>query len=144
VTTAPTTPPPIEGARPGPGMLAQLVTSKNSDAVPLERQSKILARGGAPIAPSTLGDWYAGAADLALPLWKALREDTLGRYLISVDDTGLAVRDRGHARGIKRGHIWRISRINGCFRSATGERSTRRAVGGGSPDACRYRLRYRI
>jgi len=106
VTTAPTTPPPIEGARPGPGMLAQLVTSKNSDAVPLERQSKILARGGAPIAPSTLGDWYAGAADLALPLWKALREDTLGRYLISVDDTGLAVRDRGHARGIKRGHIW--------------------------------------
>lgn len=35
VTTAPTTPPPIEGARPGPGMLAQIVTSKNSDAVPL-------------------------------------------------------------------------------------------------------------
>jgi transposase len=106
VTTAPTTPAPIEGARPGPGILAQLVTSKNDDAVPLERQSKILARGGAPIAPSTLGDWYAGAADLAQPLWKALREDTLGRYLISLDDTGLAVRDRGHARGIKRGHLW--------------------------------------
>jgi len=63
VTTAPTTPAPIEGARPGPGMLAQIVTSKNSDAVPLERQSKILARGGAQIAPSTLGDWYARAAD---------------------------------------------------------------------------------
>ena len=106
VTTAPTTPPPIEGARPGPGMLAQLVTSKNSDAVPLERQSKILARGGARIAPSTLGDWYAGAADLLEPLWQALRADTLGRYLISLDDTGLAVRDRSHARGIKRGHIW--------------------------------------
>jgi transposase len=56
VVTAPTTPPPIESARPGPSMLAQLVTAKNSDAVPLERQSKILARGGAPIAPSTLGD----------------------------------------------------------------------------------------
>jgi len=106
VTTGPTTPPPIEGARPGPGMLAQIVTSKNSDAVPLERQSKILARGGARVAPSTLGDWYAGAADLAEPLWQALRKDTLGRYLISVDDTGLPVRDRGHARGIKRGHIW--------------------------------------
>jgi transposase len=106
VTTAPTTPPPIEGARPGPGMLAQLVTSKNSDAVPLERQSKILARGGARIAPSTLGDWYAGAADLVEPLYRALRDDTLGRYLVSVDDTGLPVRDRAHARGIKRGHIW--------------------------------------
>ncbi|HEX8113874.1 MAG TPA: transposase, partial [Kofleriaceae bacterium] len=64
-------------------MLAQLVTAKNSDAVPLERQSKILARGGARIASPTLGDWYAGAADLAQPLWKALRDDTLGRYLIS-------------------------------------------------------------
>ena len=106
VVTAPTTPPPIESARPGPSMLAQLVTAKNSDATPLERQSKILARGGAPIAPSTLGDWYAGAADLAQPLWKALRDDTLSRYLISLDDTGLAVLDRGHARGIKRGHIW--------------------------------------
>jgi transposase len=106
VTTAPTTAPPIEGARPGPGMLAQIVTSKNSDAVPLERQSKILARGGARVAPSTLGDWYAGAADLAEPLWQALRDDTLGRYLVSVDDTGMPVRDRAHARGIKRGHIW--------------------------------------
>jgi transposase len=26
--------------------------------------------------------------------------------LISLDDTSLAVLDRGHARGIKRGHIW--------------------------------------
>jgi len=51
--------------RPGPSILAQLVTAMNSDATPLERQSRILARGGAPIAPSTLGDWYAGAADLA-------------------------------------------------------------------------------
>jgi transposase len=106
VSTAPTTPPPIEGARPGPGMLAQIVTSKNSDAVPIERQSKILARGGAPIAPSTLGDWYARAADLVEPLSQVLRDDTLARYLISLDDTGLAVLSRGHARGIKRGHIW--------------------------------------
>jgi transposase len=106
VTTAPTTAPPIEGARPGPGMLAQIVTSKNSDAVPLERQSKILARGGARVAPSTLGDWYARAADLVEPLWQALRDDTLGRYLLSLDDTGMPVRDRAHARGIKRGHIW--------------------------------------
>ena len=106
VTSAPTTPPPIEGARPGPGMLAQIVTSKNSDAVPLERQSKILARGGARVAPSTLGDWYARAADLVEPLWKTLRDDTLLRYLVSLDDTGLPVRDRAHARGIKRGHVW--------------------------------------
>ena len=105
-STATTTAPPIEGARPGPGMLAQIATAKTSDAVPLERQSKILARGGAQISPSTLGDWYAGAADLAEPVWRALRDDTLGRYLVSIDDTGMPVRDRSHVRGIKRGHIW--------------------------------------
>jgi hypothetical protein len=62
--------------------------------VPLERQSKILSRGGARIAPSTLGDWYAGAADLAQPLCQALRKDTLGRYLISLDDRPGSARSR--------------------------------------------------
>ena len=106
-------------------MLAQIVTSKNSDAIPLERQSKILARGGARIAPSTLGDWYAGAADLVEPLYRVLRDDTLGRYLVSVDGTGLPVRDRGHARGIKRGHIWTFLGMPARSRSASTPRTGR-------------------
>lgn len=106
VVTAPATPRPIEGARPGPGLLAHLITSKCSDATPRYRSSQILGRGGATLAPSTLGDWFAGAADLLEPVWRALRADTLSRYLISVDDTGLPVLDRAHARGIKRGHVW--------------------------------------
>src|SRR6185369_730735 len=36
-------------------------------------------------------------------LYRALRD---GRYLVKLDDIGLPVRDRAHARGIKRGHIW--------------------------------------
>jgi hypothetical protein len=101
-------------------MLAQIVTSKNSDAVPLERQSKILARGGARVAPSTLGDWYARAADLVEPLWRALRDDTLLRYLISLDDTGLPVRDRDHVRDIKRGHVWTVARSGSANTRPTG------------------------
>ena len=106
VTIAPPAAKPIEGGRPGPGLLAHLVTSKFRDALPLYRQSQIFERSGIRLAPSTLGDWCAAAAGLAEPLWKALRQDTLASYLISLDDTTMPVLDRDHHRGIKRGHIW--------------------------------------
>ncbi len=106
VVIAPPAPKPIEGGRPGPGLLAQIVTSKFRDSLPLYRQSQIFERSGIRLAPSTLGDWCAAAASIAEPLWKALRRDTLARYLVSLDDTGMPVLDRDHHRGIKRGHIW--------------------------------------
>jgi len=106
VVTAPGSPKPQEGGRPGPGLLAQLVTAKVRDAIPLYRQSQIYARSGIALAPSTLGDWMTLAADLLEPLSHQARDDTLGCYLVSTDDTGLPVLDRDHPRGIKRGHLW--------------------------------------
>lgn len=106
VVIAPPVAKPIEGGRPGPGLLAHIVTSKFRDALPLYRQSQIFERSGVELAPSTLGDWCAAAAALAEPIWKKLREDTLASYLVSLDDTGLPVLDRDHHRGIKRGHLW--------------------------------------
>ena len=97
---------PIDGGRPGPGLLAQIVTAKEHDSTPLYRQSKIYQRGGIHLAPSTLGDWHAAAADLYEPVWRALRTDALGSYLLSLDDTHMPVLDREDARGIKKGHIW--------------------------------------
>lgn len=106
VVTAPPVAKPIEGGRPGPGLLAQLVTAKFRDSLPLYRQSQIYERSGITLAPSTLGDWCAAAADLAEPLWRHLRKETLAAYLVSLDDTGMPVLDRDHPKGIKRGHIW--------------------------------------
>ncbi len=106
VATAPPAAKPIEGGRPGPGMLAHIVTSKFNDGMPLYRQSQILSRSGVEISDSTLGDWCAATAELAEPLWKEARRQTLGSYLISLDDTGMPVLDRDHPKGIKRGHIW--------------------------------------
>ena len=106
VVTAPATPKPIEGGRPGPGLLAQLVTSKYRDGLPIYRQSQIYERSGIRLSPSTLGDWCMAAADLLEPVWKLARKDTLACYLVSLDDTGMPVLDRDHPRGIKRGHIW--------------------------------------
>lgn len=98
---------PLEGGRPGAGMLAQITTAKEHDSLPLYRQSLIFKRGGLHLAPSTLGDWHAHSADLYEPIWRFLRGDTLGEsHLISLDDTGMPVLDRDDVRGIKKGHIW--------------------------------------
>jgi transposase len=106
VMTAPASPKPKEGARPGPGLLAQIVTAKYRDAVPLYRQSQIYERSGISLAPSTLGDWVSLAADLVEPIYHLARDQTLGCYLVSLDDTGMPVLDRDHPRGVKRGHLW--------------------------------------
>lgn len=107
VTTAEGSPKPIEGGRPGPGLLSQIVTSKARDACPLYRQAQIYKRSGIELSSSTLGDWFAFAADMLEPIWKYARHATLSTtYLISLDDTGMPVLDRENANGIKRGHIW--------------------------------------
>jgi transposase len=106
VTTAPATPKPIECGRPGPGLLAQIVTAKMREAMPLYRQSQSYQRSGITLSTSTLGDWFAAAADLYLPVAAYARTSTLRRYLMSLDDTGLPVLDREDPRGIRRGHVW--------------------------------------
>ena len=106
VVTAEGTAKPIDGGRPGPGLLAQIVTSRFNDSCPLYRQSQIYKRSGITLSPSTLGDWCGFTGDILEPIWKRLRDDTLGCYLISLDDTGMPVLDREHPGGIKRGHVW--------------------------------------
>jgi transposase len=106
VVTGTPSPRPLEGARPGPGLLAQLLIAKYEDSQPLHRQMQQWHRLGVDLAASTLGDWTAGAIDLLEPLWKAAKQDTLRRSLVSVDDTPLPVLDRDHPAGIKKGHLW--------------------------------------
>jgi transposase len=100
------TPKPIEGARPGPGLLAKLLVDKYDDSTPLYRQAKEWRRLGVELSTSTLGDWVAGGIDLLEPLWKFARGNTLARVLVSIDDTHLPVLDRDHPAGIKKGHLW--------------------------------------
>jgi transposase len=114
VVTAEASPKPVEGGRPGPGLLAQIVTSKMRDACPLYRQSQIYVRSGVHLSPSTLGDWSAATADMLEPIYKRLRVRTLACYLLSLDDTGLPVLDREHANGIKKGHLWTYLGDGGC------------------------------
>jgi transposase len=93
VTLAPKPPQPVEKGLPGPGLLAQTVLAKYGDHAPLYRQEDIAARQGLILRRSTLCDWIAAAADLALPLYERMRELALQSHVLHTDDTTVKLLD---------------------------------------------------
>ena len=96
---------PIEKGRPGPGLLAQVVTAKYADHVPLNRQSEIFSRHGVTLARQTLCDWIAAAADLLTPLYADLTGSVLASRVIHTDDTVVPVLDRARTE-TREGRLW--------------------------------------
>jgi transposase len=96
----------IDKGIPGFGLLAHIAISKYHDHLPLERQSKILARSGMEIAPSTLAGWM-GRVGLALkPLYAALHEDLLTQTGMHVDETPVTVLAPQGDKKTLRGYVW--------------------------------------
>jgi transposase len=103
---------PLERCLAGPGMLAQVVTSKYADHLPLYRQAEIFGRGGLEISRSTLCDWVGGVTGLLEPLYEAMKQDVLGSKVIHTDDTpvpylndGNEDEDTGPGKA-KTGRLW--------------------------------------
>ena len=96
---------PIDKGRPGPGLLAQVVTAKYADHLPLHRQVAIFARQGVTLARQTLGDWVAEAADLLAPLYADLKASVLASKVIHTDDTTVPVQDRTRTT-TREGRLW--------------------------------------
>lgn len=105
IVQAPAPSRPIERGVAGPGLLAQVLTAKYGDHLPLYRQSEIYARAGVSIDRSTLAQWVGASSRLLSPL-----VDAIGRYVrsgskLQADDTPLPVLDPGRGR-TKRGYLW--------------------------------------
>lgn len=96
----------IEGARPGPQLLAALVINKVVDGLPLNRTQKIFTRSGLDIAVQTLNLWESFAYQLVEPVTERLRQMVLECDTINLDDTGLRVRDKALKGKTHRGHVW--------------------------------------
>jgi transposase len=94
VAVAAKPPEPIERGLPGSGLLAQVITSKLSDHLPLYRQEGIFARHGVELSRKTLCGWMAQAAWLLEPIWKAMKSEVLKSRVIQTDDTTVPVLDR--------------------------------------------------
>lgn len=86
-------PQPIDKGLPGPGLLAQTITSKYSDHLPLYRLEDIFARHGVALSRATLCGWMAACAELLAPLFDLMVKRVLRSAVIHTDDTPVPVWD---------------------------------------------------
>jgi transposase len=93
VVTATKPPQPIAGGLPGPGLLAQVLTSKYADHIPLHRFQRISARHGVELSRQTTCGWAMQCADLFHPLYKLMIAEVLASRVINTDDTFVKIRD---------------------------------------------------
>jgi len=96
---------PIDKGRPGPGLLAQVITAKYADHLPLNRQVDIFARHGVDLSRQTLCDWVADAAVLLEPIYRNLTVSVLGGKVVQTDDTTVPVQDRARTT-TRDGRLW--------------------------------------
>jgi transposase len=105
VTTADKPAAPIAKGLPGPGLLAQIITSKYGDYLPLYRLERIFGRHGLELPRSTTCDWMAKCAELLEPLYDMMVSLALASKVIHTDDTVLPVQDKTRER-TRQGRIW--------------------------------------
>jgi hypothetical protein len=86
-------PQPIDKGLPGPGLLAQTITSKYGDHLPLYRLEDIFARHGVELSRATLCGWMAQCAELLAPLFNEMVRRVLLSLVIHTDDTTVPVWD---------------------------------------------------
>jgi transposase len=98
-------PQPIDKGLPGPGLLAQTVTSKFSDHLPLYRLEDIFARHGVKLSRATLCGWMASCAELLTPLYDLMVKRVLLSAIVHTDDTPVPVLDRKLPR-TRKGRFW--------------------------------------
>lgn len=99
-------PRPIEKGRPGPGLLAHVITSKYGDHLPLYRLERIFPRHGIELSRTTLAEWCGAVADLLKPVATQIAADVLRSPWVQSDDTGVEVQDRTATPQIRTGHVW--------------------------------------
>jgi len=98
---------PIEKGRPGPGLLAHVVTSKYGDHLPLHRQTGIYRRHGVNLHRSTLCDWVRDTSELLRPIAMAMKRSILETGYVNTDDTPVKVHQgKGGPGKTKQGRIW--------------------------------------
>jgi transposase len=93
VATASKPPQPIDGGLPGPGLLAQVLTSKYADHIPLHRFQRISKRHGVELSRQTTCGWAMQSADLFRPLYELMIAEVLASFVVNADDTTVKIRD---------------------------------------------------
>jgi transposase len=105
VTAAPIPPAVIDGGMAAVGLLAWLIVGKFLDHLPLYRLEGIAARGGVPLARSTLAEWVGRLGVALAPLAERLAELLRRRAILHADETPVRQLDPGSGK-THRAYLW--------------------------------------
>ena len=97
---------PIERGRPGPGLLAHVLTSKYCDHLPLYRQSEIYAREKVDLHRSALTDWVGRSTALLEPLADHISKLVRAGPALFADDTPVKMQTKGKTKKTKTARLW--------------------------------------
>ena len=97
---------PLERRAAGAGLLAQILVSKYQDHIPLYRMEGIFKRHGVVLSRRLLCGWVAGAVELLIPIYEAIREELLKENYLQADETHIGVQDREKQGALHRGYLW--------------------------------------
>lgn len=86
-------------------LVAKVVDDKVVNAIPLERQARIMANEKLPVAPSTLEDLYKRTADLLLPLYERMIILIMLCDILHVDETFIKLLVKGSGK-CKNAFLW--------------------------------------
>lgn len=106
VVTAPGPNKLISGGLADATLLAHVMQSKYEDHLPLNRLSRIYARGGVHIPVSTMVGWVKAVAEHLSPLVREFHRRALASTVLQTDGSGLRVLDRDDPEGIRKGTMW--------------------------------------
>jgi transposase len=87
-------------------LVAQMITDKYVDHLPLHRQLKRYSRLGVTISDSTSGDWVTAGAKLILPLYEAHKQLVLASHYLYADETTIKVSESERKNSTHLGYYW--------------------------------------
>jgi transposase len=103
---APLPPKLIEGGIAAPGLIAQIVTQKYADHLPLYRQEQIFDRRyGVEIPRQTMVRWMEVAADWLRPIYQKMHEEMFAGVYLEVDETPVKYLVPGSGKA-QQGYFW--------------------------------------
>lgn len=99
-------PRPIDKGIPGPHLLAQILSDKYIDHLPLYRQAKRYEREGMRIPDATLGDWLRQSVQILEIIYAKIREKVLQSGYLMGDETTIKVLESDKKGSTHLGYYW--------------------------------------
>ena len=89
-----------------PGLLANVMTAKYADALPLYRQEKIFERMGVELSRATMANWVIQVGQRCEPLMDLLKKEIRSGPLVNMDETPVQVLNEPGRPNTSKSYMW--------------------------------------